>query len=285
MIFVQPQQEVQDDLAALLSRNLRLDPIQDPPPPEEPRIVYISQHYTHSTHVPQQQQQQQEGQMQIQASQRPSSVPPQPEYGSAENVLREHGVDPSALSTSQMQLFKSAEEPQQRRLMELWRICPPTNSTDNPTLTWTNTTVEQEEILAKMRYSHQQTDQEQHKQERVVETTMSLDGTPLTPIQAGDGRWVQTMNYQHYMEPYMASGYEELARREYEESVHRAYQEEKIQRPKDIYTPYAAAVDPVYQMTNNGLDWQRAQQQQQQMEDQYGRMMQYRNGDHDEEML
>ncbi|KAH8891866.1 hypothetical protein GQ53DRAFT_648089 [Thozetella sp. PMI_491] len=295
MRFVQPGQEVQDDLASLLSRNLRLDPEANPPPPEEPKIVYISQHYHHSRHVvpaQQQQYQEQEQERQILNSPRPSSEPPQPEYAAAEKVLRDNGIDSSALSAPQLQLFKEGDTPQQLRLIQLWQICPPRNSTDNPTLTWSNTSVEQEEILAKMRYEQQQAEQQRREQEQVVEATMSLDGTPLTPIQAGDGRWIQTIQPHTYMEPYMASGYEELARREYEESVRRAFEEEAMQRSKETYQPlgsavgaptYKPATDPVYQTTNMGLHFQ--EQQQMMMEDQYGRMMQFRNGCHDEEML
>lgn len=289
MIFVQPHQEVQEDLAALLSRNLRLDPATNPPPPEEPKIVYISQHYHHSTHVPKlyEQQQQQEEQRPVDPP-RPSSEPPQPEYEAAENVLRQHAIDPSCLSASQLQLFREGDTPQQVRLIQLWQICPPTKNTDNPTLTWSNTTVEQEEMLAKMRYEQQQV----AEQPQVVETTMSLDGTPLTPIQAGDGRWIQTCQPHSYMEPYMSSGYEELARREYEESVRRAFEEEAMLQSKNAMGHFGAtaaapaynpATDPVYQNSNMNSDWQ--QQQQMMMEDQYGRMMQYRNGNHDEEML
>jgi len=201
-----------------------------------------------------------------------------------ERVLRDHGVDPSCLSSAQLQLFKTVDDPQRIKLMELWRQCPPTNSLDNPTLAWSMTSVSQEEMLAKMRY-----DQRQRAEQ---ETIMSLDGTPLTPIQGGDGRWGSaTSCYRFvpvpcgYMEPYMATGYEEMARREYEESARRAFAESMVQ-PKDMYNQPDTAIastnynpahsDPVYK--TSAADWRR----QEAMADLYGRMMAMRQ---DEEML
>jgi hypothetical protein len=103
-----------------------------------------------------------------------------------------------------------------------------------------------------------------------------VDGTPLTPIQTSGGQWVSTA----YVEPYMMSGYEMLAQREYEESAKRQLQEE-MARPKEVYNHFGSAVggaggggnyclatDPVY---DNDNDWAR---QQQAMENQYGAFQQ-----------
>lgn len=285
MIFIQPNMQVQEELASLFTRNLTLDPSQQLPP-EEPKIVYISQHYNHSAHLAKQQQDQQQAEAQSQSQnqpepqqpQRPASEPPQSENPDLENILRTYGVDTSALSPSQIQLFKAADDSQKMRLIQLWSICPPTNSIDNPTLAWSSTTLEQEETLAKIRM-------ERKVQEHETPKVMSLDGTMLTPIQAGDGRWMQPQNY---MEPYMASGYEEMARREYEASASRGgdYDMSMEPRSKDVYShfgtsvggpTYSPATDPVYKTTNTGLDWQR----QAAMENQYGAYHQWR----DEEML
>ncbi|KAK4132095.1 hypothetical protein BT67DRAFT_134916 [Trichocladium antarcticum] len=218
---MQPQEE----LAALFSRNLTFNPI--PPsipepapapapvqaPQEENKIVYISQHYNHSAHIVRPETQ----------PPRSASEPPQSEHAIVERVLKEHSVDPSGLSSAQLQLFKTVDSPEKLRLIELWRVCPPTNSNDNPTLAWGMTTVDQEEALARMRYeqqqqqaqqqAQQQQQQQQQQQYHEQETVMSLDGTPLTPIQAGDGRWIGMAEMHHDMEPYMAQGYEEMARR------------------------------------------------------------------------
>jgi hypothetical protein len=302
----------QDELVALFSRNLTLDHLSQPPQPtpapapapiqepqEERKIVYISQHYNHSAHISAAKKDEQPA--------RPASEPPQSEHAVVEQVLREHNVNTSGLSSAQLQLFRTVDTPQQLRLIELWRACPPTNSTDNPTLTWSMTSVEQEEALARLRYEQQQQeliDQQlqdefammQDEPEPEPETVMSLDGTPLTPIQAGDGRWIATPDRAayHYMEPYMASGYEEMARREYEDSISRAYTESMAPPPKETNSLAAAALasaggtptfnpshaDPVYKMTNvgNSVSWGSEAA----MADQYGRLMAMRE---DEEML
>ncbi|KAI0125825.1 hypothetical protein BJ170DRAFT_685068 [Xylariales sp. AK1849] len=250
-----------EELAALFSRNMTFQhqpvPAAKPEPEPEPQpIVYsISQHYHHSAHIAQDPEP-------VVEPQRPSSEPPQTQRPAAELILTNHGVDPAALSTSQIELFKTAEDAQKLRLIELWRICPPVNTEENPAVAWSNTTVEQEELLAQLRYERKL---EEEAQKEVV---MSLDGTPLTPVQAGEGQWTNVS----YMEPYMMSGYEEMARREYEESAKRQYAD-ATNRPKDVYSHFGSAVggptyrpatDPVY---NNGVGWTR---QQQAMENQYG---------------
>jgi hypothetical protein len=233
MAAVYTHMQPQEELVALFSRNLTLDPLSQPAPTpapapveapqEERKIIYVSQHYNHSAHIAKHDAQ----------PPRPASEPPQSEHAEVERVLREHSVDPTGLSSAQLQLFKTVDTPEKLRLLELWRDCPPTNNNstgDNPTLTWSTTTVDQEEALARLRFEQQQQhliDQQlaqefgmmQDEPEPKPEAIMSLDGTPLTPIQAGDGRWMAmstaaASSYDHYMEPYMASGYEEMARRE-----------------------------------------------------------------------
>ncbi|KAK3393466.1 hypothetical protein B0H63DRAFT_458281 [Podospora didyma] len=313
-----PNVQGQDELATLFSQNLTLEPRREPAPApapvqvpvqvpaQEEKIVYISQHYTHSAHiarhdvhVPQQQHL-----LQLLPPRSVSEPPPQLENSAVETVLRKYGVSTSGLSSAQLQLFKTVDDPQRLKLIELWRACPPTNSNDNPTLLWSMTTVDQEEILAKMRY-----EQKQRATEQQTTAIMSLDGTPLTPIQGGDGRWLAATSHS-YMEPYMASGYEDMARREYEESARRALVAEAMmeQQPKDVFSsqfgPGQAPVsvtagptfnprhaDPVYN-TGAAVDWrqeelrqQEAMRQQEHMANQYGRLVSGFRQDADEEML
>ncbi|KAF2963980.1 hypothetical protein GQX73_g9596 [Xylaria multiplex] len=262
--------QASEELATLFSRNMTFQqpqPMQQIPqeqlgqqqPEPEPIKYSISQHYHHSAHIVHQDEP-------ISEPQRPSSVPPQTQP-SAEQVLSRHGIDPLCLSPQQLNLFKTADTPQQIRLVELWQICPPTNSQQaNSAVAWTNTTVEQEELLAQLRHEQKLADEEARRN-----SVMSMDGTPLTPVQTTDGHWTSTA----YVEPYMMSGYEMLARREYEESAKRQIQEEMF-RPKVLYVNpsepaigacnYRLATDPVY-----ANDWTR---QQQAMENQYGAFQQ-----------
>lgn len=262
---------VQDDLATLFAKNLTLtqqqyhsqqqqeQQQQQPSPPEDPtRIVYISQHYTHSAHVHQQ------------PVQRPAS---EPDLADLEHVLRAQGVDAAALSPPQAELFRRADDAQRARLVELWTICPPLPpAAHHPSslTTWSPTSVEQEEMLARRRWedAQQQNQQQQQQQQHISDdVAMSLDdddmsagtGSPAS-VQSPDGRWPPASSssspavvaHAHtYMEPYMESGYEQLARREYEATATACGKK--------------TALDPVYKATGM-LDWER----QQWMENQYG---------------
>lgn len=262
MVSIQSNMQAHDDLAALFSRNLTFNPDiraatpKDPPQldpvaistPAQPIIYSVSQHYHHSAHnikpqpVPD-------------APQRPSSEPPRGNAMPSETILRNHGINPANLTPSQLQLFRIADAPQQRRLLELWSICPPAQSGDIPSLAWSSTTLEQEEHLARVRYEKQQ------------DQTMSLDGTV---VQSSNGHWHQQP------EPYMTSGYEELMRRE-QERQEREMLEARARDNSINYgnsATYVQATDPVYM----GPDYTR-QQQQLDMASQYGAFEHFRGAD------
>ncbi|TEA10829.1 hypothetical protein C8034_v008593 [Colletotrichum sidae] len=282
--------QVQDDLAALFSRNLTFNPeVQthtippkvdeeikqqafDPAPTNSapasetaPIIYSITQHYNHNAHIARQQQAAQ--------VQRPSSEPPQTEHVTPEAVLSQHGVDPSVLSPAQIQLFRISEESHQLRLLEIWRAAPPTSSLDNPSLAWSSTTLEQEEHLAGMRYERLQGEKQQQ------EAVMSLDGTQ---VQSNDGRWLAS-SIAHHVEPYMMTGYEEMMRRDHEREEREREQREREKAEFNCnsgnYSHYGSAVgstykpatDPVYK--GFGDDW--AREQQMHMENQYGAFQQF----------
>lgn len=226
MLSAQPAPAVQspEELAALFSRNLVLNqqPQQQQLPqrtefeqsqfaapeaqPTAPIIYSISQHYHHSAHIPRQQPEQ--------PPQRRASEPPQSEQESCEGMLRAHGLDPGTLGPSQTQLFRIAAPEQKARLVELWKICPPANRDENPSLAWASTTMEQEEQLARMRYDRQQ--------------QQGCAGMDCGTLQVADGRWDA--------EPYMQSGYEQLMRREAEGA-----QQPLADRPKDAHSHFGVA--------------------------------------------
>ncbi|EXF83346.1 hypothetical protein CFIO01_07435 [Colletotrichum fioriniae PJ7] len=288
MVSFTPTMQVQDDLATLFSRNLTFNPevqpkveeevkqspepaLASPAPTPAPIIYSITQHYTHSAHVVRQQAQEA-------PIQRPSSEPPQTEQLTPEAVLSQHGVNPSVLSPSQIQLFRCSEEPHQLRLLEIWRAAPPTSSTENPSLAWTSTTLEQEEQLARLRYERMEAEKQQQEQQQQQNAVMSLDGTQ---VQSDDSRWLAS-SITSQVEPYMMSGYEELMRREYERE-----QELAQASPPSNYSHYGSAVgtsgykpatDPVYK--GFGDDWAREHslQMQMQMENQYGAFQHYGSG-------
>ena len=280
----------QDELIALLNQHLSFEPQQQyarPQPEQIPgpideTIVYSSCHYTHSAHI-------------RPAPSRPASEPPQSELLTVELVLCQNGVDPSALYPSQIDLFRTADEAQQLRLVELWRICPPEYSHNvAQSLSHNRTSMEQEESLAKLRYERHMMEERLSRTggDQAMDSDAMSDAStnqPLTPIQGGDSRWGVL-----HAEPYMASGYEALAAREYTQSAG------LLASPKDTYNHYGSAVggnsyhqatDPVY--ASVGGDWEalvkeRQRINQQSMENQYGAyQQQHQGGQHgeDAEML
>jgi hypothetical protein len=267
----------QDELAALFSRNLSLQntqyqapapAIQQPTKPEEQITYSITQHYHHSTHIAPPKQ-------------------PRPVSTSATDslttdiILARHGVDVTTLFPSQLELFKTADPSQQMRLVELWRISPPNcggHALAQDVGTWPSTSFAQEEAMAQVRYERQMMEERASRSQIEIPDDMMSDSeqsnAPLTPIQGGDGRWLGSSGSS---EPYMVSGYEALAQREYELSA---------QPSKDIYShfgtgvggqSYTKATDPVYANSSNGWATRTAEEQQTAMAHQYGAFTQNRH--------
>ena len=233
-----------EDLVNLFARNLSFNPYvapqAEPSQNESPIIYSITQHYHHSAHIAAQQ------------PARPASEPPQSDQLTTEIILSRHGVDVASLSPAQITLFKTADASQQMRLIQLWQFykITATPSISQDLSNYQMTSFEQEEAMAKLRYERQMLEERMSRTggDLGIDTddTMSDESSttpmPMTPIQGGDGRWAGV----HVAEPYMSSGYEALARREYEQSAG---------PPKEIYShlgtavggqSYNHATDPVY---------------------------------------
>lgn len=174
--------------------------------PDLKPITYISQHYHHSTHIV------------------PQSLVASTPGDTVSFILRSHGVDASTLSSAQLLLFNQGTTVQKMRLIELWRINPPIAGGHAAlTSNWPGTSFEREEELARLRYETTLSDCA-----RISKTcSHSVDSgddmmsdsevsnAPVTPVLSQDGRWDQ----MGHVEPYMMSGYEALAAREYEASM------------------------------------------------------------------
>ncbi|KAF2854844.1 hypothetical protein T440DRAFT_464973 [Plenodomus tracheiphilus IPT5] len=213
------------------------------------QIVYASQHYTHTHHV---------------APARSVSEPSLKTHidrTDLASVLLRNSIDPSLLFPSQIDLFQNADDDQRLRLLELWRISPPTGRQGYPAGTdynmsrqlydWPPTSLAQEEAMAKLRYERIQAEVQQQEDIRQHEQQLeqSMNAASTSPA-----------------EPYMASGYEMMARREYEESV----REEKEKSAREA-SQYNQATDPVYNQTvNNGGLWQKNAGSVLDMENNYG---------------
>lgn len=69
-------------------------------------------------------------------------------------LLIQNQIDPSALLHNQIQLFANADQEQRYRLLELWRISPPSYLPldEHVDASWMPTSMQQEEHLARVRH-------------------------------------------------------------------------------------------------------------------------------------
>lgn len=116
----------QDELAQLFAANMHLsqnatqqvqqqqpEPVQQQEQEAPKAIVYASSHYTHSHHV---------------IPTRSASEPPARthiEMSELATILLRNSINPEQLFPSQVDLFQNADDDQRLRLLELWRISPP----------------------------------------------------------------------------------------------------------------------------------------------------------------
>ncbi|KAK2783369.1 hypothetical protein FQN53_009260 [Emmonsiellopsis sp. PD_33] len=147
---------------------------------------------------------------------------------SAEDILSRYNIDPLALWPSQLHLFKQAGIEQKARLIELWQISRPTVGNSDPPQTHTQPSSDQSDEMM---------------------DSNDMDGMDH------DGQDA---------EPYVMSGYEALAQREYDLSATNAAEHASTQPPPA--STYKPAVDPVYK----GHEWWDNSSSDQPLEHQYG---------------
>lgn len=156
----------QDDLAHLFARNMALTQQlpqstpdkqfmmqQQQQQPSQPQIIYSSQHYTGTYYLSMTEPTLEE--TTTRADSPFDNTPPSSDF---ETTLRQHNIDPSSLTPSQIKLFTNADNNQRLRLLELWQIAPPQNRghAHSYDAVWPLTTLAQEEELARLRYESQQ---------------------------------------------------------------------------------------------------------------------------------
>jgi hypothetical protein len=213
-----------DELSRLFDQSMNIsnptpppDPVSfSPPPAQAPdAVTYTSTHYTHSSHVI------------PTATPGPSAPSPRPQLSDQEmyDMLVQHGIDPHALLPNQVSLFRGAGPEQRLRLLELWRISPPNQGASYDLYklqqSWPETSVEREEEMARLRH-------ERARDQADWLAPRPQPASDLDPAEAGAGLEVQAdrmparpasapgQRTSTGAEPYMLSGYEMLARRDYE---------------------------------------------------------------------
>ena len=181
--------------------------------------------------------------------------PTRPRTPTTHDILSEHNIDSSYLSSTQLSLFENAPPEQRDRLIELWRISPPTQDRGGQVEVFEQTTVEREEELAILRY----------------EKNLAEGGLAEQQQAGTKERYEDSLT----VEPYMKSGYEILAERDYQ------LQLRGNNNGKDTYSPLGSAVgyQPAYDPAFSGKEWWRDFVGQQPMEFQYGMLDQFRENE------
>jgi hypothetical protein len=213
----------QDELAQLFAHSMSLNYTLPPPTPDKQflnhpaaaqPIYYTSQHYVPSSYLhisptPDQQQ------AAVPAPRADSPLSGSPMDNNNNNqtltpihlasMLRNHDIDPTSLSPSQVKLFTNADYEQRLRLLELWRISPP-RSADH----WQqDTSLAHEEQLAAVRYEQRMCDQVDETQAEPYMESGYAHSTHSEPVYAASsdiwrsndmqdahGSWAQARNFE-----------------------------------------------------------------------------------------
>lgn len=223
-------------------------------------IAYISSHYTGTAHI-----------RPSDVTSEPSRSPPPP-YNeiimpeAMADILRQHSIEPAALLPSQVHLFLNADDEQRSRLLELWRIAPPSYPLeDHLHGAWVTTSVAREEDLARARYERQQHQHNMIPQEEHMFDThiVGEEEEPMSPIrEVGEPAWPPAARMR-------AASIAAASKRQStaEDYIVNGYAADRTSR----------SVDPVYAAGNWQAPSYAEAQQQRMMEDQYGMLEQIRN--------
>ncbi|EME39501.1 hypothetical protein DOTSEDRAFT_75237 [Dothistroma septosporum NZE10] len=208
----------QDDLAQLFAQSMQLQQpatIQQQPvfvelvqpmsgKTVEAPIHYASAHYTpNSAH------------MRAETQSEPAQSPPPP-YREAlmpdamADVLRQNSIDPLALLPNQVDLFLNADYEQRLRLLELWRISPPSYPHEQQAQQqWMNTSVEKEEHAARDRYEQQMQQRSACQEKHMFDTFVPKPESqaPVRLRSASSSAGTVTIKPME-AEPYIINGYE-----------------------------------------------------------------------------
>ena len=262
------QQQQQQQQTQPFQQPTAIEHVPSSPDPEkqsEQPIHYISSHYTGTAHI------------RPDTTSEPSRSPPPPYHEALmpeamAETLRQHSIDPYALLPNQVHLFTNADNEQRLRLLELWRIAPPSYPLeDHVHGTWISTSVQREEELARARYEQQQIQASRRfpPEEHMLDTTIAEE--PISPIrEPGETAWPpaarmraasiagsRSLTRHGEAEPYIVSGYQ------------------ADQSAKALDPVYAAAAGLWH--TPSYVQAVEQQQHQSAMEDQYGMYEQIRN--------
>ena len=184
-----------------------LDQLHMVPEKIDAPLTFASAHYTHSTHLI------------TDTLSEPARSPPPP-YREAimpeamAEMLIQNSIDPTSLLPNQIELFAGADYEQRLRLLELWRISPPSYPHEKHVQAQhEQTSVEREEMEAKARYEQQMQARSRAERDFDGYPYGSDSGSPELP--AVKPRAASIASGAAYLakgeaEPYMSNGYQQL---------------------------------------------------------------------------
>lgn len=229
-----------DELAQMFAQNMQLSyqaaaaqqPVQPPQvmrveelpqlsEKQEQPVTYISAHYTGTAHIRPED-----------TASSPSHSPPPPYTDghvleAMAETLRQHSIDPASLLPNQVQLFANADYEQRLRLLELWRIAPPSYPLEEhlqQQQSMQATNMEQEIKAANSRWEQRQLQLQTQRrgEEHMLDTFIPDDAVPISPIrEPGEAAWPPAARMRaasiaakqkfgsEQAEPYMAHGYQQ----------------------------------------------------------------------------
>ena len=151
---------------------------------------------------------------------------------SMNGILMSHDVDPSSLSLMQRQLFEYAMPDQRARLLQMWQICPASSLS----------------IAEPMEGGHSR-----NLADRFTRTAPNQKMQPshLYDIEMCDQIQGDNNDDGHrYAEPYMISGYDDIAQKDCEQRAHAIM---SLTVEPTTGAPYKIANDPVYGIGGSGV--------------------------------
>lgn len=208
-------------------------------------LTFASAHYTHSWHLNNETQSE------------PARSPPPPYHDTLmpeamAETLRQHSIDPSALLPNQVELFVNADYEQRLRLLELWRISPPSHPVEKHVQrNSVPTSIVQEEADAKARY------EQQHCFSHAVQQEEHMFDTFIPRPRAASIASGQGILAKGEAEPYMMNGYQQRSDPVFAgNALWQAPSYAQAQQQSSMEDQYG-----MYQQIRNHADWERLNQQ------------------------
>ncbi|KNG86047.1 hypothetical protein ANOM_005809 [Aspergillus nomiae NRRL 13137] len=232
---------MQEDLVALFSRQMRMDiPIpsgsQEMLPAVHPPVAYsITQHYHHSSHV---------ARCTFPAGSPEQDEPLDPNVtpSSVHEMLRLQNINPSSLTPTQLQLFENAMPEQRSRLIQIWQIFPESRDAS------TDPSLERVKQSSSELYAYSSGGAAINAHDSNLSAHMGyIDDLDMCDLMHDGGN---DEDGHQYAEPYMISGYEVLAQRDYELCAGKIV---PVMNEPTTGSPYKLSNDPIYRA--QGHQW------------------------------